>query len=113
MRGSPSAVEISAIDFRVRFGNPLVHLEMTASDLPILRARSLCVIFFCLRIVSIRAMISADNCTSVIISGVTAANFSLNQSCLLLVFKALLSSRSLYYYKDTNINLTYKLIFGD
>ena len=35
-RGSPNAVEISAMDFNVRLGKPDVHLEITASDRPIL-----------------------------------------------------------------------------
>ena len=38
--GSPRAVDISAMDFRVRFGKPEVHLEMAASDRPIFLARS-------------------------------------------------------------------------
>ena len=58
-RGSPNAVEISAMDFNVRLGKPDVHLEITASDRPILFARSRWVMFFCLRMASMRAMISA------------------------------------------------------
>ena len=83
--GSPSAVESSAMDFNVRLGKPEVHLDMTASERPILLARSRWVMFFCLRIASIRAMISADSCTSDMISGDTAAIFSLNHSCLFLI----------------------------
>ena len=47
--GSPRAVEISAMDFSVRLGKPDVHRDMAASDRPILRARSFCVMFFCFR----------------------------------------------------------------
>ena len=71
-RGSPNAVEISAMDFSVRLGKPEVHRDMAASDRPIFRARSFCVMFFCLRMASRRAMISA-------------AIFSLNHSCLFLI----------------------------
>lgn len=41
IRGSPIAVESSAMDLRVRFGKPVVHLEMTASERPIFWASSL------------------------------------------------------------------------
>lgn len=83
--GSPSAVEISAMDFRVRLGKPEVHLEMTASERPIFLARSFWVMCFCLRRASIRAIMSAESCTSDIISGDTAAIFASNHSCLFLI----------------------------
>ena len=35
IRGSPRAVEISAMDFSVRLGKPEVHRDMAASDRPI------------------------------------------------------------------------------
>ena len=99
IRGSPRAVEISAMDFRVRLGKPEVHRDMAASDRPIFRARSFCVMFFCLRMASMRAMISADNCTSDMISGDTAAIFSLNHSCLFLIANVMSSipDRSFFF----------------
>ena len=100
-RGSPNAVEISAMDFNVRLGKPDVHLEITASDRPIFRARSFCVMFFCLRMASTRAMISADNCTSDMISGDTAAIFSLNLSCLFFIANVMSSipDRSFFFFR--------------
>ena len=44
LRGSPRAVEISAMDFSVRLGKPDIHRDIAVSDRPILRARSFCVI---------------------------------------------------------------------
>lgn len=99
IRGSPRAVEISAMDFSVRLGKPEVHRDMAASDRPILRAKSFCVRFFCFRMASMRAMISADNCTSETISGDTAAIFSLNHSCLFLIANVMssVSDRSFFF----------------
>ena len=114
IRGSPRAVEISAMDFRVRLGKPEVHRDMAASDRPIFRARSFCVMFFCLRMASTRAMISADNCTSDMISGDTAAIFSLNHSCLFLIANVMYSipDRSFFFQtaKISKKELTRKLI---
>ena len=100
-RGSPNAVEISAMDFNVRLGKPDVHLEITASDRPILFARSRWVMFFCLRAASMRAMILANSCTSDMISGDTAAIFSLNHSCLFLIANVMSSipDRSFFFCK--------------
>ena len=97
-RGSPNAVEISAMDFNVRLGKPDVHLEITASDRPILFARSRWVMFFCLRTASMRAMISADSCTSDMISGDTAAIFSLNHSCLFLIANVMFSIPDRFFF---------------
>ena len=114
IRGSPRAVEISAMDFRVRLGKPDIHREMPGSDRPIFRARSFCVMFFCLRMASRRAMISADNCTSDTISGDTAAIFSLNHSCLFLIANVMssVSDRSFFsqIVKIAKIELPHKLI---
>lgn len=82
---SPNAVDSSAIERRVKFGNPVVHLETTASLLPIFLAKSRWLIFFSLRIESMRAIMSADNWISVRISGDTDESFALNQSCLFLI----------------------------
>ena len=82
MRGSSKALDNSAMERSVRLGKPVVQREITASLLPILRARSRWVMFFSLRMASILAMMSADSCTSDIISLGTAATFSLNHSCL-------------------------------
>ena len=67
---SPNAVDSSAIERRVKFGNPVVHLETTASLLPIFLAKSRWLIFFSLRIESMRAIMSADNWISVRISAI-------------------------------------------
>ena len=98
IRGSPRAVEISAMDFSVRLGKPEVHREMAASDRPILFARSRWVMFFCLRTASMRAMISADSCTSDMISGDTAAIFSLNHSCLFLIANVMFSIPDRFFF---------------
>ena len=85
INGSSNAVDSSAIERRVKFGKPVVHLETTASLLPIFLAKSRWLIFFSLRIVSMRAIMSADNWISVCISGDTCETFALNQSCLFLI----------------------------
>ena len=85
INGSPRAVDNSAIERRVRFGNPVVHRETTASLFPNFLAKSRWLIFFSLRIESMRAIISADSWTSVRISGDTDKTFSLNHSCLFLI----------------------------
>ena len=41
IRGSPRAVEISAMDFSVRVGKPEVHRDMAASDRPHLSGKVL------------------------------------------------------------------------
>ena len=89
MRGSPRAIDNSAMERKVRLGNPVVHLDTTASLLPSLRARSLCVMLFFLRMESMRAMMLADICTSVIIASGTAATFLSNHSCLFFIFQKL------------------------
>ena len=85
INGSPRAVDSSAMERRVRFGNPVVHRETTASLLPNFLAKSRWLIFFSLRIESMRAIISADGWTSVRISCDTDETFSLNHSCLFLI----------------------------
>ena len=82
---SPNAVDSSAIERRVKFGNPVVHLETTASLLPIFLAKSRWLIFFSLIIESMLAIMSADNWISVCISGDTDESFALNQSCLFII----------------------------
>ena len=42
IRGSPRAVEISAMDFSVRLGKPEVHRDMAASDRPIFSLNHSC-----------------------------------------------------------------------
>ena len=64
----------------------------------ILFARSRWVMFFCLRTASMRAMISADSCTSDMISGDTAAIFSLNHSCLFLIANVMFSIPDRFFF---------------
>ena len=107
---SPNAVDSSAMERRVKFGNPVVHLETTASLLPIFLAKSRWLIFFSLRIESMRAIMSADNWISVRISGDTDESFALNQSCLFLISqKTFIIPRALTMLQYTN-SLAYMLI---
>ena len=85
MRGSPRAADICESVRRVKFGNPVIQRDTTASSFPILRARSRWDMCFSLRVLSIRAIIPADICTSAMISGETFSTFDLNHSCLLFI----------------------------